>query len=104
LAQVDYGSGGAIAIGTEPAMTRGFAEQWLAWQDSAKAKREHTFRRNQIFWTRWASFAGSVAAAAIGWALISGEHPFLNLTGGYCLRAYSADGREILYHRRRDWT
>src|SRR5262245_53272192 len=69
LAQVDCGSAGAIAIGTETMMTKGFAEQWLGWRDREKASREDKFRSNQIFWTRWAACAASVAAAAaaIGW-------------------------------------
>jgi hypothetical protein len=71
LAQTDCGSAGAIAIGTEMAMTKGFAEQWLAWREQEKASREDRFRSYQIFWTRWAACAASVAAAAaaIGWLI-----------------------------------
>jgi len=71
LAQVDAGSAGAIAIGTENSMTKGFAEEWLAWRDREKSQREDRFRASQIFWTRWAALAASVAATAgaIGWVL-----------------------------------
>jgi hypothetical protein len=68
LAQNDAGSGGAISIGTEN-ITKGFVEEWVAWNDRRKSEREERFRRRQIFWTRWAACAASVAAtaAAIGW-------------------------------------
>ena len=69
LAQNTAGSGAAIPIGAEPNMTKGFAQAWLAWHDSEKAKRENTFRTAQVFWTRWAALAASLAAiaAAVGW-------------------------------------
>jgi hypothetical protein len=71
LAQTDAGFAGSISIGTEQSLTIGFAQEWLAWHDRQKAKREAKFRRGQIFWTRWAALAASVAAlaAAVGWAL-----------------------------------
>jgi hypothetical protein len=71
LAQTDAGSAGSIAIGTEISLTIGFAQEWLAWHDRRKVEREAAFRRAQIYWTRWAAVAASVAAlaAAIGWAL-----------------------------------
>jgi hypothetical protein len=69
LAQVEAGSPGAIAIGSEMTMTKGFAEEWLAWKDKRKADREDRFRESQVFWTRWAALAASIAAAAIGWAV-----------------------------------
>jgi hypothetical protein len=71
LAQLYVGSSAAIAIGTETSLTKGFAEEWLAWHDRKKSERETSFRRDQIFWTRWAAIAATVAslAAAIGWAL-----------------------------------
>ena len=71
LAQVNAGSAGAIAIGSETMMTKGFAEEWLAWKEQRKAEREDRFRQMQVFWTRWAALAASIAAAAaaIGWAI-----------------------------------
>ena len=69
LAQNAAGSGAAIPIGAKPNMTKGFAQAWLAWHDSEKAKRESAFRTAQVFWTRWAALAASLAAiaAAVGW-------------------------------------
>jgi hypothetical protein len=69
LAHIDYGSAACIAIGTEHDVTIGFAQEWLAWHDRRASERETKFRTNQIFWTRWAAIAASVAAsaAAIGW-------------------------------------
>src|SRR6266446_5375415 len=71
LAQTVAGSAGSISIGTETSLTIGFAQEWLAWHDREKAKRETRFRRTQIFWTAWAALAATVAglAAAIGWFL-----------------------------------
>ena len=71
LAQINAGSGGSVSIGTEISLTIGFAQEWLAWHDRKEAEQEVEFRRRQIFWTRWAALAASVAAlaAAVGWAL-----------------------------------
>jgi hypothetical protein len=71
LAQFGCGSAGVIPIGTELNLVRGFAEEWLAWCDSQKAVREASFRKNQVFWTRWAALAATSAAgaAAFGWAI-----------------------------------
>lgn len=73
LAQVPAGVGGgaSIPIGTETSVTLGFAQEWLAWHDRRKAERESGFRSDQIFWTRWAAFAASIAAlaAAVGWII-----------------------------------
>jgi hypothetical protein len=71
LAQTDAGSPGSISIGTEQGVTIGFAQEWLAWHDRRKAEREASFRNAQIFWTRWAALAASVAAlaAAVGWLI-----------------------------------
>jgi hypothetical protein len=59
----------AIAIGTEADVTAGFAQEWLAWKDKRKAEREDELKTRQIFWTRFAAIAASVAATAgaIGW-------------------------------------
>ena len=71
LAQERTGSAAAISIGTIMMMTKGFAEEWLDWRDQQAAEREARFRSRQIFWTRFAALAASVAAsaAAIGWAI-----------------------------------
>jgi hypothetical protein len=72
LAQLEYGRGSAadMTIGTEQAVTVGFAQEWLAWHDNKKAAQERDFRAAQVFATRWAAGAASLAAiaAAIGWA------------------------------------
>ena len=71
LAQHSAGSHGAISIGTGQTITIGFAQEWLAWHDRRKIEREAEFRNRQIFWTRWAANAASVAAAAaVGWVII----------------------------------
>src|ERR1700731_1287684 len=60
----DTGSRAAVGIGSVLDVTKGFAQEWLAWHDHQKAAREAAFRHSQIFWTRWAALAASVAAAA----------------------------------------
>jgi hypothetical protein len=64
----EVGSRASITIGAHQ-MTKGFAQEWLAWHDAQKAQRENTFRTNQIYWTRWAALAasGAVLVAVIGW-------------------------------------
>src|SRR6266508_6658107 len=73
LAQVPTGTGSAatIPVGTEMSIALGFAQEWLAWHDRRKSEREAGFRSDQIFWTRWAALAASLAAlaAAVGWGL-----------------------------------
>src|SRR3954465_8083984 len=39
LAQTDAASAGAIAIGTAPVMTIGFAQEWLNWKDNQNSRR-----------------------------------------------------------------
>jgi len=70
LAQNTAGSRASIAIGAESNMAKGFAEEWLHWHDQQKAERETAFRTSQIYWTRWAALAATVAglSAFIGWA------------------------------------
>jgi hypothetical protein len=70
MAQVDAGLRASVSIG-EISMTKGFAEEWLTWQDRRKAEREDRFRLAQVFWTRWAALAatGAALAAAVGWVL-----------------------------------
>jgi hypothetical protein len=46
LAISEVGSRAVIHIGAE-AMTKGFAQEWLAWHDAQKAQRENTFRTRQ---------------------------------------------------------
>lgn len=77
LAQTDAGPRGSIAVGTEPVVTIGFVEEWLAWHDRRKSDRESTFRTNQIFWTRWAAISASCAAGAavIGWLITLALRP-----------------------------
>jgi hypothetical protein len=69
LAQDDAGSRGAMSFGIESVVTKGFAEEWLAWHDRQRSQRESSFRGTQIFWTRWAALAATVAAiaTAAGW-------------------------------------
>jgi hypothetical protein len=71
----EVGSRAEIHIGAQ-AMTKGFAQEWLAWHDAQKAQRENTFRTRQIYWTRWAALAATVAAlaTAIGWAFTIWRH------------------------------
>jgi hypothetical protein len=37
LARFEHSSHASIAIGTEPNMTAGFAQEWLAWRDQQKS-------------------------------------------------------------------
>ncbi|MET4233365.1 hypothetical protein ABIA85_006658 [Bradyrhizobium sp. LA6.10] len=69
LAQVNAGSGGSIPIGTSQ-MTIGFAQEWLAWHDGRREALETERHNRQVFWTRFAALAATVAAVsgAIGWA------------------------------------
>jgi hypothetical protein len=64
LAQTAAGAPGSIAIGTEVSLTIGFAQEWPAWHDRQNSERETNFRHAQIFWTRWAALAASVAGLA----------------------------------------
>ena len=47
----------------------GFVRHCLAWHDRQRAEREASFRRSQIFWSRWTALAATAAAlvVAIGW-------------------------------------
>jgi HPt (histidine-containing phosphotransfer) domain-containing protein len=71
LAHFNAGSAGSISIGAEQNVTIGFIQEWLAWHDQRAAEREANFRNRQIFWTRWAALAATLAACAavIGWAI-----------------------------------
>jgi hypothetical protein len=79
LAQTNTGSRSAVFIGEEVSMTKGFAEEWLAWHDRRKAEREDGFRRDQIFWTRWAALAATLAAIAAAVGL--GAHVVAEMVG-----------------------
>jgi hypothetical protein len=46
LAQSKAGSRGSVAIGSELNITRGFVEEWLAWQRSAKDESRRKFPRH----------------------------------------------------------
>jgi hypothetical protein len=69
LAQVNAGSGGSVAIGAIQ-MTIGFAQEWLAWHDRRREALEAERHSRQVFWTRFAALAATVAAVsgATGWA------------------------------------
>ena len=69
LARVERSSHASIAIGTEPNMTVGFAQEWLAWRDQLKSAEQTARLDRQIFWTRIAAIAACLAglSAAIGW-------------------------------------
>jgi hypothetical protein len=66
----DTGSRADLVIGTVQ-MTKGFAQEWLAWHDRQNFEKDAAFRSTQIYWTRWAALAATVVAAAgvIGWAV-----------------------------------
>jgi hypothetical protein len=51
-------------------LTIGFAQEWLAWHDRRRDALETARHNRQVFWTRFAALAATVAAgsAAIGWA------------------------------------
>jgi hypothetical protein len=70
LAQTDAGSAGAIAIGSIPFLTIGFAQEWLAWHDRKRERLEAQRHNRQVFWTRFAALAATIAAASagLGWA------------------------------------
>lgn len=63
LAQVNAGSGGSIPIGTVQ-MTIGFAQEWLAWHDRQRETLEARRHEREVYWTRFAAIAATVAAAA----------------------------------------
>jgi len=73
LAQTDAGSPGAIAIGSIQHMTIGFAQEWLAWHDQKREALEAQRHKQNVFWTRFAAWAATVAAAAavigVAWAI-----------------------------------
>jgi hypothetical protein len=64
LALSGVSSGGdLIGIGPDP-ITKGFAQQWLAWHD-ARRRAEDERRQNQIYyWTRAAAIGALIAALA----------------------------------------
>ena len=64
LAQINAGSGAAIAIGNVTTMTIGFAQEWLAWHDQKREALEAQRHNREVFWTRFAALAATVAAAA----------------------------------------
>jgi hypothetical protein len=64
LAQTDAGSPGAIAIGSIQYLTIGFAQEWLAWHDRKRDALDAERHSQHVFWTRFAAWAATVAAAA----------------------------------------
>jgi hypothetical protein len=55
------GPAGSVAIGTEVSMTRGFAEEWLAWRDHQKTADDLRKARCTIGVT--------IIIAVVGWAI-----------------------------------
>jgi hypothetical protein len=66
----DVGSRACISVGSVMDITKGFAQEWLAWHDRIKRETEYNFRWWQIAMTGWAAGAATVAAlaGAVGWA------------------------------------
>jgi hypothetical protein len=52
-------------------MTRGFAEQWLAWHDRKQTASDRAFRAKQIFWPKWAAIVLTISAIGglIAWMI-----------------------------------
>lgn len=67
LAQADFGSAGAMAIGTEHTMTKGYAEEWLAHHDAQVREADE---RHRAFVAKWTKAAAIGAIAAAGFALL----------------------------------
>jgi len=47
-------------------MTKGFAEEWVAWNDAKAAKEEAAYRESQMWWAKaavWAAVAAAVISA-----------------------------------------
>jgi hypothetical protein len=65
-----HGSAASIPIGGV-FMTRGFAEQWLAWHDRKQSASDKTFRAKQIFWPKWAAIVLTISAMGglIAWMI-----------------------------------
>ena len=53
----------AIDVGTVKNMTKGFAQDWLAWKDQKKSEEEAALRRRQFRWQRWGIILATAAAA-----------------------------------------
>lgn len=64
VAQINGGSASSMAIGTEHSMTKGFAEEWLAWQDGLRRDADEAHRASMGRWTKAAALGALVAAAA----------------------------------------
>ncbi|GJE62024.1 hypothetical protein [Methylobacterium trifolii] len=62
LAQHAGGSAGSIAIGTEPYLTKGFAEEWLEWKDRLKREADEAHRERVAWWTKAAAIGAILAA------------------------------------------
>jgi hypothetical protein len=71
LSQDSAGSGGSIAVGREISLTKGFAEEWVAWHDAQQAAADAAFQAKQVRWAKIAAWAGIAAAvlSAIGIAV-----------------------------------
>ena len=49
LQQSRAGSAGDVVVGGE-FMTRGFAEEWLAWHHNQRREEERSYRRKRLLW------------------------------------------------------
>jgi hypothetical protein len=70
--QILTGPGGApaaISVGSMKNMTKGFAQDWLAWKDQKKSKDEAALRRRQFRWQRWDIIlaTGGAAVTVVNW-------------------------------------
>jgi hypothetical protein len=43
-------------------MTKGYAEQWLAWYGRNQSAIDNAFRAKQIFWLKWAAIVLTISA------------------------------------------
>jgi hypothetical protein len=65
LVQYQSGSWGTISVGNEVSITRGFVEEWLAWQDAAREAREEAYRGEVLRWLRVIACACVLIAAGV---------------------------------------
>ncbi len=64
LFQFDCGSSGAIAIGTEQSLTKGFAEEWISWKVDQREKSSDAASRTNTVISAIAAGTSVVAAIA----------------------------------------
>jgi hypothetical protein len=66
LAQSPLGAYSSIAIGNEISMTKGFAEEWVAWTEARAARADTSYGEVQLWWAKaavWTSAAAAVISA-----------------------------------------